>query len=118
MADEVHPGELEEKEAMTMPPPAPSQKKRKKFIPKEPVVLIPGAEALNATVVQFVTEGWAQRNPFEGYLEAVFEHLMGAGDGKAKMIKEFPENLLSSLIKVSISISVVDFVLTCLGHFG
>ncbi len=107
VADEVHLGELEEKEALAMPSVIP--KKRKKFIPKEPFILGPffdsnncGSELIKASPVQFLNWEWGKRNPFDGYLESVFAHLLSdEATAKAKQAKEFPEALLPSLIKVT-----------------
>lgn len=112
--DEVHPGELEEQEAMAMPPPQPQSKKRsKKFIPKEPIILGPFLaaqdccsgefpELIRASVVQFVDLAWERRNPFEAYIETVFADLTSKESAVAKSTgKEFPEVLLPSLIKVN-----------------
>ena len=110
MTNEVHPGEQEEKEALAVPPLI--QKKRKRFIPKEPLILGPFfgpageglPELIKASMVQFVAGQWAEKDPFAGYLEAVFGHLVKGED--PKVIKDFPESLLPSLIKVSPSVGL------------
>lgn len=122
--DEVHPGELEDaaREAELMPPSSTAaskkSKERRKFVPKEPMLLGPFLDdqvipqCLQGSTLQFIkNEKWIG-SPFANY-EAVFAGLEGnkkssndCRDEKNENRSErsdrsvFPENLLSSLIQV------------------
>jgi hypothetical protein len=95
---------LKEKDPMSVPVSMP-KKQRKKFIPKEPFVLqnlenqLP--ELIKASPVLFIDAQWMKKDPFEGYLQAVFAHLQERDrDETAKAAKlSFTTSLLPSLIK-------------------
>jgi hypothetical protein len=115
--DEVHPGELEDatREAELMPPSSSTtskkSKERRKFIPKEPMILGPFfddqliPQFLQSSTLQFINnEKW--QCPFANY-EAVFSGLEGNKKSSSSESKEdrsernlFPENLLPSMIQV------------------
>lgn len=115
--DEVHPGELEDavREAELMPPPAAASKKskeRRKFIPKEPMILGPFfddqviPQYLHGSTIQFINNEKWQESPFTNY-EAVFVGLEGTKKSSFSESKDersersvFPENLLPSMIQV------------------
>ena len=122
--DEVHPGELEEaaREAELMPPSQqPQQKKAKrKFIPKEPVILGPFLcdqsvpQILQSSVLQFIACDpitWLGKSPFNNY-DAVFAGLDSSISSSRKSLSSssqvpndtekstFPESLLPSMIQV------------------
>lgn len=113
--DEVHPGEAEEKAAMAMPePPTKRKTERRKFVPKEPVMLGPFLFAdqqlpplLQASPVQFIGEIW-RTSPFSNY-DGVFASLEAShraktasstADVPVKTPVVFPESLVPSLVKV------------------
>lgn len=117
--DEVHPGELEDaaREAELMPPPPPKEKEKKakrKFIPKEPVLLGPFLldqavpQMLQSSCVQFLGGcDWTGLSPFSNY-ETVFSGLESSLTSVKKSQvtniendkSVFPESLLPSMIQV------------------
>ncbi len=117
--DEVHPGELEEaeREAELMPPPSAASskksKERRKFIPKEPMLLGPFfddqiiPQCLQGSTLQFIRNEKWEGSPFSNY-ESVFAGLESgkksspSSDSTEKSDRSsvFPESLLPSLIQV------------------
>lgn len=99
-----------------MPPPTTSSKKskeRRKFIPKEPMLLGPFfddqviPQYLQGSTIQFINNEKWQGSPFANY-EAVFVGLESTKKSSFSELKDdrserssvFPENLLQSLIQV------------------
>lgn len=99
-----------------MPPPSAASKKskeRRKFIPKEPMLLGPFfddqviPQYLQTSTLQFINNEKWQASPFANY-EAVFVGLEGVKKSEVKEDRSersersslFPENLLNSLIQV------------------
>ena len=133
--DEVHPGELEDaaREAELMPPPQQQQQKKtkRKFIPKEPVLLGPFIsdqsvpQILQSSNLQFIScdsPTWIGRSPFSNY-EAVFsgiESSLSTAKKSSQVANEseksertvFPESLLPSMIQVNQKLSII-FTVYC-----
>lgn len=98
---------MEEKEANALPPIQPSdRRRRKKFVPKEPLVLGPfygdvTNELALASPVQFLNAEWKQKNPFEGCEVVVAGLVSSSKSSNPSVANEFSPDLVSVLIEVN-----------------
>lgn len=115
--DGPHPGELEEKEANAYPPqqPQPQQRRKKKFIPKEPLILGPFIgeavmhELAQASPVQFLNPAWKGKNPFEGCDVVVAGLVSSSSKSSTSVANEFSPDLVTVLIEVKLQSIFLSF---------